>query len=380
MIYARIVMSDHLHIVTLNVPYPPDYGGMIDSYYRIKALHDLGVKIHLHCFEYGRTRSLELNRLCEIVHYYPRKTSFWYQFSILPYIIFSRRSVQLLDNLINDQYPILFDGLHSTYYLNNMALANRKKLVRVHNIEHKYYRTLARFETNLLRKIYFLFESIKLKRFENILDKADSILTVSVDEQIYFSGRYGNSIFIPSFHPYDSVSILPGKGEYVLYHGDLSIRENDKMVHLLISHVFSKVSFPCIIAGRNPSKHLQNTVSYLENVTLIANPSADEMNELIANAQIHLLPVLENNGLKLKLLLALYGGRHCVVNDQMVDGTYLKEICHVANSYQEMVSEIQLLMIQFFTSEMIEARQKLLQTHYNNQLNGRRMMDEVMRF
>ena len=89
LISARIVMSDHLHIVTLNIPYPPDYGGMIDSYYRIKALHDLGVKIHLHCFEYGRTRSPELNRLCETVHYYPRKTSFWFQFSILPYIIFS---------------------------------------------------------------------------------------------------------------------------------------------------------------------------------------------------------------------------------------------------------------------------------------------------
>ncbi len=371
-------MNNHLHIVTLNVPYPPDYGGMIDSYYRIKTLHDLGVKVHLHCFEYGRTRSPELNRLCEIVHYYPRNTGFWYQFSRLPYIISSRRSVQLLDNLIKDQYPILFDGLHTTYYLNNAALSNRKKSVRVHNIEHKYYRTLARFESNLLKKIYFLFESIKLKRYENILDKANSILTVSVDEQIYFSKRYRKSIFIPSFHAYESVSILPGKGEYVLYHSDLSISENDKMVHLLIAHVFSKVSFPCIIAGRNPSKHLQTKVSCLENVSLIANPSADEMKELIANAQIHLLPVLENNGLKLKLLLALYGGRHCVVNDQMVDGTYLKEICHVANSYQEMVMEIQLIMIQPFTSEMIETRRQLLQTHYNNQINGHRMMEEVM--
>lgn len=372
-------MSDHLHIVTLNIPYPPDYGGMIDSYYRIKTLHDLGVKIHLHCFEYGRTPSLELNDLCDIVHYYPRKTSFWYQFSILPYIISTRKSVQLLDNLIKDQFPILFDGLHSTYYLNNPALANRKKLVRVHNIEHKYYRTLARFESNLLRKIYFLFESIKLQRYENILDKADSIITISADEQIYFSKRYGKSIFISPFHPYESVSILQDIGKYVLYHGDLSISENDKMVHLLIANVFSKVSFPCIIAGRNPSKHLKSSVSCLENVTLIANPSADEMNELIANAQIHLLPVLENNGLKLKLLLALYGGRYCVVNDQMVDGTYLKEICHVANSYQEMVMEIQLLMVQLFTSEMIETRRQHLKTHYNNQLNGRRMMEEVMR-
>lgn len=379
MIYAEIVMNNHLHIVTLNVPYPPDYGGMIDSYYRIKTLHDLGVKIHLHCFEYGRKPSIELNRICETIHYYPRKTGFWRQLSMVPYVISSRKSVQLLDNLTKDHFPILFDGLHTTCFIDHPSLANRIKLVRVHNIEHKYYRTLARFESNPFKKIYFLFESIKLKRYESILDKADSIIAISVDEQIYFSRRYGKSIFISPFHPYESASILPGKGEYVLYHGDLSISENDKLVHLLIAHVFSKVSFPCIIAGRNPSKHLRTSVSCLKNVSLIENPTADDMNELIANAQVHLLPVLENNGLKLKLLLALFGGRHCVVNDQMVEGTYLHEICHIANTYEEMVNKIHSLMEQPFTSEMIEKRQQILKLHYDNTVNAGSIIEEAGR-
>ena len=48
----------HLHIVSFDIPYPPNYGGVIDVYYKLKALHRKGVKIILHCFEYpGRARS-----------------------------------------------------------------------------------------------------------------------------------------------------------------------------------------------------------------------------------------------------------------------------------------------------------------------------------
>ena len=42
----------HLHIISFDIPYPPNYGGVIDVYYKIRTLHKLGIKIHLHCFEY----------------------------------------------------------------------------------------------------------------------------------------------------------------------------------------------------------------------------------------------------------------------------------------------------------------------------------------
>ncbi len=48
----------HLHIISFDIPYPPNYGGVIDVYFKIRTLHELGIKIHLHCFEYpGRDRS-----------------------------------------------------------------------------------------------------------------------------------------------------------------------------------------------------------------------------------------------------------------------------------------------------------------------------------
>jgi hypothetical protein len=245
----------NLNIVTLNVPFPPDYGGMIDTYYRIQALYDLGVRIHLHCFEYGRQHSKELESLCATTSYYPRKSGLLRQFSTLPYIVSSRKSKKLLDNLVRNDYPILFDGLHSTYYINHQAFRKRKKLVRLHNIEHKYYRDLATNESNPFRKAYFLVESGKLKRYEKVLGKADYVLPLSENDQKYFSSKYHNSVFLAPFHPYYESKSLPGTGDYIIYHGDLSVNENSAIAESLISNVFSKIPFNCVIAGKDPSKN-----------------------------------------------------------------------------------------------------------------------------
>ena len=80
----------HLHIVTHNVPWPADFGGVIDIFYKIKALHQLSVKIHLHCFTYNHNEPQnELNKYCEEVFYYKRQKnlahlSFRYPLSLIP--------------------------------------------------------------------------------------------------------------------------------------------------------------------------------------------------------------------------------------------------------------------------------------------------------
>ena len=39
-------MEKHLHIISFDVPYPANYGGVIDVFYKLKALHAEGIKIH----------------------------------------------------------------------------------------------------------------------------------------------------------------------------------------------------------------------------------------------------------------------------------------------------------------------------------------------
>ena len=103
-------MPEHLHIVCLDVPYPPDYGGVFDLFYKIKTLYELGIKIRLHCFDYGRGEQPELNKYCEEVIYYNRVKGLLQLPVSLPYMVTSRANKSLLKNLLKDDHPVLLEG------------------------------------------------------------------------------------------------------------------------------------------------------------------------------------------------------------------------------------------------------------------------------
>lgn len=364
-----------LHIITLNIPCPPDYGGMIDTYYRVRALNDIGVRIHLHCFEYGRPHSKELELLCATTDYYPRKQEFSEQLSLVTYIVRSRNSDRLLSDLNRDDYPVLFDGIHTTTYLDHPSLAGRKKIVRLHNIEHRYYRSLADDEPNLFKRLYYLCESAKLKRYEKVLEKADYVLPISAGDQDYFKIKHQNSVLLAPFYPYTMLTSIKGTGEFIIYHGDLSVNENSAIADLLISNVFSRISYKCIIAGKNPPGFLISHASKFNNIEVVCNPDDTVMTKLIANAHIHLLPALASNGFKLKLLIALYGGRHIIANTAACKNTSVKDLFHISDSWEEMISKIHLLMNEPFTGEMISERQNSLMEQFDVRKNANKLVE-----
>src|SRR3569832_1364102 len=207
----------HLDIIAFDVPYPPDYGGVIDIFYKIKALADACVKVHLHCFEYGRHASEELSKICVEIKYYPRKTTKSLLFNTLPYIVLSRESERLKGNLSKNNYPILMEGLHSTFLLNDNYFSQRKIIVRAHNIEHDYYENLAKVERNIFKRYYFYNEAGKLKKYEAILKQASAIAAISPNDTSYFSTQYKNAFYLPAFHPNKEVTAKEGKGEFALY-------------------------------------------------------------------------------------------------------------------------------------------------------------------
>jgi len=368
-------VEKNLHIVTFNIPYPPDYGGIIDCYHRIRTLNNAGIRVHLHAFEYGRCQSKELEAICDNVKYYHRDTSTTRHFSSQPYSVLSRKSDQLKGDLMKDDFPILFDGIQTTLNLDDPALTNRKKVVRVHNIEPRYYLTLMKYENNILRKLYYWTEAARLRKYEKILRKADHLLTVSIVDHDYYNRKFGNSVMMPLFHPYDHVDIAAGHGEYILYHADLSVNENMAVAKYLITDIFSKVHHRCIIAGKNPSAHLATMISRYGNINLVPDPDNEKMDSLIRNAHINILPTMASNGMKLKLLISLYRGRHCIVNSNTINGSGLYSLCHVADSSGEMISNISDFMDQSFTEDMIEERRRVLAKNYDNKVNAGKLID-----
>jgi len=366
-----------LNIITLNVPYPPDYGGMIDSFYRIKWLKEAGVNIHLHCFQYGRAHSKELEELCFSVNYYPRNRPVSYLFSKLPYIVSSRVSKRLLENLKSNYYPILFDGIHSTFYLYHPDLTERKKALRTHNIEHQYYKSLAEIEKNIFRRLIYKYEASLLKEYEEKIDSSVNILTISRRDNEYFKKIVQNTFIIPPFHPYEKVISSAGKGDYILYHGDLSVRENSLIAEDIIINVFSKIKFNCIVAGKKPPASLYSLAAGSGNVKLVADPDSIRMEDLVKNAHINILPSGTANGFKLKHLIALYAGRFCILNSIVANSFIENPQFHVADSYPEMVNLIKNLMNEEFTSEMKEMREKNLEKEFSNKVNATRVIELI---
>jgi len=76
-------------------------------------------------------------------------------------------------------------------------------------------------------------------------------------------------------------------------------------------------------------------------------------------------------------LNALYNGRHCVVNDNMITGTSLKDICHVVNGADEFKERIQLLYHQPFSKEEKLYRQKILHTEFSNEKNAKQIVEWI---
>lgn len=363
-----------LHIIAFNVPYPPNYGGIIDIYYKIKTLGEAGVKIILHCFLYERQEAPPLEEICHSVHYYRRKRGLKYFFSPLPYIVISRQSGELETKLLSDPYPVLFEGLHTTLLLDKCIAIGKKAMVRTHNIEHNYYRMLARSERNLARKLHLRLEARKLLHYESVLDKANKLIAISTTDTSYFGDKYGKSVYVSAFHQHDEVESKAGFGDYILFHGNLSVPENEKALVYLVRKVLSKISYRIVIAGKEPGTYVQRLCRRYANIDLISNPGNERMNELVSEAHINLLYTYQPTGLKLKLLHSLYGGRHCMANPLMLSGSELESLCHVYRSPSEAIETIEHLMETAFTAADIEDRQEKLRT-YKNSTNARKIIE-----
>ena len=367
-----------LAVVSFENPFPPDYGGSMDIYYLLASLYKLGVEIELHFFsKHHEKTSPELNEICSEVHYYPRKMHLWNVFSSTPFVVKSRKNTQLVKSLLNINKPILLEGLHCSDILNYREQFDGNISLRTHNIEHKYYHNLYLSESNIFKKAYYYIEKRRLDKYESILSKADSLYSISLDEKQYFENINPSTIWIPAFHPNEKVSAIPGRGDYCLFHANLSVSENAGAATWLIEKVFCKTEHLLIIAGKQPSPKLIQLISRQNNVELIEDPSENEMTSLVKKAHINVLRVDRPSGIKLKLLNSLFQGRHCIANSAMIEGTELNGLVHVVNSEKDYIDKVNELFKKEFSESEVKFREKLLSVNFSNRSNAQKIINDL---
>lgn len=344
-------------------------------FFKVKALAELGVKVHLHCFQYGRPRAKDLERMCASVHYYPRRTGKLQLLSTLPYVVVSRRSEALVERLLQDDHPILFEGLHCCHALGDPRLHGRVRLVRAHNVEHDYYGALAKAATSTFRRTYFINEAHKLQRFEPVLAEADHILAISPKDEAYFGSHFHRVVHIPAFHAGDRVEVPDGLGSYAFYHGALGVPENDQAALFLVRKVFQGLPVKLVIAGSDASNELRRAVARSTNVELREDIGTEEIHRLVREAQVNVLPTFQATGIKLKLLLCLFTGRHVVCNTPMVQGTGLEGLCHVHDDPEAMRTSILACMGRPANGQSLEQRAAVLEERFSNRRNAERILE-----
>lgn len=332
-----------LHIVSLDVPFPPDYGGVIDIYFRTKALRSLGIKVILHCFEYGRGTGHDHSEIADEVYYYKRKRSLIANFRKDPFIVATRRSEELVNHLLLDDHPILLEGHHCAGLLNDERLDGRLRFVRVHNIEWMYYDALSHASASPWKKAFFKGESKKLRKFEKILRKADALFCLNESEQEYYSAFHDKNYLWPAGCDFSPVESDPARPQpFALFHGNLSVAENEKALRWIVD-TWTKhgIRMPLTVAGKKPGPSLQAFLQGHDFVTLSQDPSPGEMTTLVRTAEINLLITFQSTGIKLKLLNSLLQGNRVVVNPLMVEGTGLGRFCEVVDDENELSKALQ---------------------------------------
>ncbi len=364
--YIQKLINNKLHIIALDVPFPADYGGAIDMFYRIKALHELGVELTLHVFEYGRGQQPELEKYGS-VHYYKRSRSIFYLFSKRPFIVQSRISKKLIDNLIKDNAPILMEGLHTSGILEHHELSNRVTMVRMHNIEHEYYRELAK-NASFLKRMFFRLEARKLERYNRILKRAKAVLAIKESDRSYFEKFNLSSFHIPAFFAFPQFELNTTK-PFALFHGNLSVSENENAAIWLIKTLKSALSedFPLIIAGKNPGARLTQ-LCIGDHVQLVANPSDSELMSLQEIAQIHVFYSEAPSGMKLKLMNVLGTNGHIICNSNMLGFEGLEKFCNVENESENFEKRFVQLKERPLPKSEYENRKSFISEHFNSKL------------
>jgi hypothetical protein len=361
-LYSSKMTRKSIHIISLDVPFPPDYGGVIDIYYRAKALKDLGIYVILHCFEYGRGTNHDFKEIADEIHYYKRKKSLWSNFKKEPFIVATRRDEKLVNRLLEDNFPILMEGLHTTSILSDERFANRQKWVRIHNVEWQYYEALAYATSSPLK-------------YEKILAKADQLFCLNERDLDYYL-VINSSTNLWAVGCDFKVNETEKPKNYALFHGNLSVSENERALRWIIeSWDSSQIQMPLIVAGKNPSKGLQNELKRHSFISLKSNPSSEEMDELIRTAEINLLITFQSTGVKLKLINSIIQGNRCVVNPLMIEGTDLGQFCEIIDDAEDLIQAISIKKI--LSSEEKTHRIDYLKMHFEAVSQARKVLGKI---
>jgi len=368
-------MQRSLNIISGNLPCPNTLGDAQQTYWLIEALSGSGIQVHLFTFSdsdstINTATTAQVSKICSSVKTYPINQGHRnFSFSA-PYATSRYLNNQLINDLNENNFPILIEGLGPSELALSSALANKNIWVRLLTYAPRYFRYLQERSSAPLKKLFYQREAVLSKKIlKKINQRVNWIVTSDIDKKTLADSFFGGNIQIlaPFNNNNSSINSKTGLGSYCLFQGNLSDAATHKTAGWLLTHVFHNLKVPFVITGNNPSPSLVALAHSQPHTCIVANPSSSERQDMIEKAQIIIQPSFIKDGSDEALLEGIKNGRHCLTNTKSTSST-LGACYHQgssANAFQEIIIQ---LYHHPFSEEEIETRKQLMALEKTNDM------------
>jgi glycosyltransferase involved in cell wall biosynthesis len=211
------------------------------------------------------------------------------------------------------------------------------KVLNHHNIESHMMLRRAKNESNLLKKLYFYIEGMKIRNYEKMICKLFdlNIVVSDLDKKRLLSivdnlrvEIIPNGVDINYFRPMKNES----KKQNLIFAASLDWYPNEDAVIYFIKDIwpFVKKRYPTVrftIVGRNPSRRIKKLVK--DDSFLRLTGFVEDVIPFFTEADVYVCPIRDGGGTKLKLLDAMAAGKAIVTTSIGAEGLEVKNEIHL---------------------------------------------------
>lgn len=322
-----IMSEKRLIALTIDLPYPPNYGHKVDQYHRWRAFAAAGWRLRLICWRSPQDPPVTpadeaaLGEIFESIDILPIPHSpraFAARIARLPrypsHVASRIPDAATLARLTAQAQAfapaaVVIENIYGGVLGEALARAcDVPAILRGHNIEHRYLAQQAAATSSLRSKLAWNIARFGLERYEDALvRRAAWTFDISADDVAFWRGRGVERIsWVPTVFPdVGAVTILPPaeKRWDIAYIGNLRLPNNLRGIGWFIDSVLPHIraarpGLGIVFAGANPSEAALGMFARAPEIELVPNaPSADG---ILANGRVLINPILSGSGVNVK--------------------------------------------------------------------------------
>lgn len=382
-----------LQLVLFDLPVAPLYGGTAEVDLKIRALLDLGIELHIHAWvspklhrqlRQGLVKLPDWQSRVAALHCYPRPAAFTAWFSLKPHAVATRQGTRLNKVLAQGPKDILLEGWQCSACLDSSHLRQHRLWVRAHNRESTYYALQAQTTKQLFKKWYYNIESFRWRIDEKRASVAASrfrsslqgVLSLCPLETERYRSEGHRTLYLPAFvrldrpQPDEKQSLEPT----ILYHGRLDIPDNQNAVFKFLAWAKENPRFNWVLAGSRASNQVRHAIRETPGLRWVDTPDDSTLRTLVLTAAVHVLPSSGRAGLRLKMIHALTGLGHVLVDRSAVEGLPWESWVTPVAHDQDWLQAIRVALENPPTPEAIAQRHQALFRHFDPALNAEKLV------